>query len=88
MTRILALHPTTKPAAEVVAGGDVCEIVGTTADRNARARRAVTVTLAASGRFYTADTGTGARDFATRGHALRWLKKVLAHESNDARFYE
>lgn len=49
----------------------------------------ITVTRAASGEFYTAGGGFGtSRDMKTRAGCVKWLKKVLADESNGAVWFE
>lgn len=95
MAATYATHPEAKPANTVDAHGQTVEVVGTTLRRLTRAeshRVAVTLTYwTANGTpMVTADDGTSARDFhgRARSAAVRWLKKTLAHESNEARFYE
>ena len=86
-------HPETKPLGyfadpnNVVS--DYVEVVGTIrVAPPATGRTAVTVTKAASGAFYTADAGFGtSRDMKTRAGCIKWLKKVLAHHSLDAKWY-
>jgi hypothetical protein len=92
MTLTLASHPETKPADQTDAAGQTVEVIGTTRTTNGVGRTAVTLTYwKSNGKpMVTADHGHGARDFAgvARMAAVRWLKRVLADESNDARFYE
>ena len=83
-----ATHPETQPAIRTGAGGDLIEVVGTVRDGIPETgRRAITVTMAGSGQFYTARSAFSSRDMRTRAGCIKWLKKVLAHESLDAKWY-
>lgn len=90
MTLTFKSHPETRPVAVTDAAGQLVQVVGTSRNTNGTGRTALTVTAWVSGSRYTftADHGHGARDFARRADAVKWLKKVLTDESNDARFYE
>lgn len=91
-------HPEAKPANQRDTAGQVVEVIGTS--RTASGTRAGVVLVywkmrgvgpaGADRDMVTADHEHGQRDFAgvARSAAVRWLKKVLADESNDARFYE
>lgn len=90
-----ATHPETKPANTTDANGQTVEVIGTTVRRVTRDeshRVAVTLTYwTANGTpMVTVDTPHNQKDYngKCRQAAVRFAKKVLADESNDARFYE
>lgn len=70
-------------AATLTATGDLEEVIGTYHGGD------IKVIRAASGSFWTVRAGFGTgRDMKTRAGCVKWVKKVLADESNQAVWFE